>query len=76
MDATNVPLRLIECIESMKNDVKRKIGMRDHHRAMYAECGENFCEGDGRSHDRKRDMAQAQTAELSSMLAMVRSAKS
>jgi len=36
MDATNVPLRLIECIESMKNDVKRKIGMRDHHRAMYA----------------------------------------
>ena len=33
-----MPLQLIECIESMKNDVKRKIGMRDHHRAMYAEC--------------------------------------
>jgi hypothetical protein len=26
MDATNVPLQLLECIESMKNDVKRKIG--------------------------------------------------
>jgi len=33
----NVLLQLIECIESMKNDVKRKIGMRDHLRAMYVE---------------------------------------
>ena len=37
MDATDVPLQLIECIESMKNDVKRKIGTRRHLRAMYVE---------------------------------------
>lgn len=35
MDATNVQLQLIECIESMKNDVKRKIGTRRYRRAMY-----------------------------------------
>jgi len=32
-----VPLLVIECIESMKNDVKRKIGTRRHLRAMYVE---------------------------------------
>jgi hypothetical protein len=37
MDATNVQLQLIECIESMKNDVKRKIGTRQYRRAMYVE---------------------------------------
>jgi hypothetical protein len=38
MDATSVPLHIvIECIESMKNDVKGKIGTRLHLRAMYAE---------------------------------------
>jgi hypothetical protein len=49
MDATNVPLQLIECIESMKNDVKRKIGMRDHHRAMSAECEAQLWESDERT---------------------------
>ena len=47
MDATSVLLQLIECIESMKNDVKRKIGTRAHQRAMYDErdgvsCDDSF----------------------------------
>jgi len=37
MDATHVQLQLIECIESMKNDVKRKIGTRRYRGAMYDE---------------------------------------
>ena len=40
MDATNVPLQFLECIESMKNEVKRKIGTRRHLRAMYVEGGD------------------------------------
>jgi hypothetical protein len=39
-DATDVPLLVIECIESMKNDVKRKIGTRSHRRAMHDERDE------------------------------------
>ena len=38
----DVPLQLIECIESMKNDVKRKIGARDHHCARHDECSAVF----------------------------------
>jgi hypothetical protein len=37
MQRTN-SLRLIECIESMKNDVKRKIGTRRYRGAMNDEC--------------------------------------
>jgi len=37
MDATDVPLLVIECIESMKNEVKRKIRLPRHLRALYVE---------------------------------------
>jgi hypothetical protein len=57
MDATDVPLHVvIECIESMKNEVKRKIGARRHLRAMYVERDEVH-EGDEAMCRRTRDAA-------------------
>ncbi|HYN14738.1 MAG TPA: hypothetical protein VES66_02995 [Terriglobales bacterium] len=57
MDATNVPLHMvIECIELMKNEVKRKIGTRRHLRAMYAE-EDDVRERDEAKCDRTRNVA-------------------
>jgi len=68
MDATNIPLQLIECIESMKNDVKGKIGARDHLRAMSA--------GSRRGIEREMTAREPASEQPVTMLMMVRPPKS